>query len=405
MRILLLTSALPYPPHGGGALRTFGILRGLSEAGHELSLVCFHDDSVAVSSTPLVEYCAHIETLPLPERSMSDRLKMLAFSNQPDLAGRLESSAMRDALRRLLNSTTFDMIQFQGLEMAIYLPFVKQAQPAAKLIYDAFNAEYVLQKRIAEVDRGNPRRLHAAVYSTIQAGRIARFERQICALADGVIAVSPEDAESLRPFRHDGKVHLLPNGIFVDDYAQPRQGIDLGDQALVFTGKMDYRPNVDAALWFTESILPQIRRRCPNTKLYIVGQKPHSSLHALGEHEYVEITGWVAEVQPFLQRAAVYVAPLRMGAGTRLKLLEAMASGCAIVATPVAASGLVPEAQAAMKLADSETEFADAVIRLLEAPQQQNELGAAAQTAVRRFYDWSALIPCLLEIHQEIASG
>jgi glycosyltransferase involved in cell wall biosynthesis len=140
-------------------------------------------------------------------------------------------------------------------------------------------------------------------------------------------------------------------------------------------------------LWFAGSILPQIRRRFPDTKLYIVGQKPHPALYSLSERENVEITGWVAEVQPFLHTADLYVAPLRMGAGTRLKMLEAMAAGCAVVGTPVAASGLVPEAQHAMVLAENETDFADAVIRLLDAPKKRRALGAEAQQVVRRHYD------------------
>jgi glycosyltransferase involved in cell wall biosynthesis len=168
---------------------------------------------------------------------------------------------------------------------------------------------------------------------------------------------------------------------------------------------MDYRPNVDAALWFTESILPLIVERHPDTKLYIVGQKPHSSLQSLSGNKHVEITGWVSEVQPFLRAADVYVAPLRMGAGTRLKMLEAMASGCAVAATTVAASGLVAEAQNAMLLADTETTFANVVVRLLESPEQRVTLGEQAQQVVRRFYDWSALLPCLLQIHRDIAGG
>lgn len=405
MRILLLTSSLPYPAHGGGALRTLGIIRGLYEAGHEITLVGFHDDSVPVAWTPLPTYCKHIETVLPPQRRMSDRLRALFLSAQPDLAGRLESAALREKLAGVLNASTFDIVQFQGLEMAIYLPIVRQMQPAAKLIYDAFNAEYVLQQRIAEVEAGSLSRLPAALYSKVQAERIAHFERVICIGADAVIAVSTEDVEALRPFRPDGKIHLLPNGIFVDDYLKPRQSLDLGQRVLIFTGKMDYRPNVDAALWFTESILPLIHRRFPDTKLYIVGQKPHNALRSLSERENVEITGWVAEVQPFLNAADIYVAPLRMGAGTRLKMLEAMAAGCAVVGTPVAASGLVPEAQRAMVLAENEAEFADAVINLLNAPEQRATLGAEAKQVVRRHYDWSALIPCLLQIHQDILSG
>ena len=405
MRILLLTSSLPYPAHGGGALRTLGIIRGLYEAGHAITLVCFHDDSISVASTPLAKYCARIETLPPPQREMSERLRALFLSSQPDLVGRLESAALRVKLGEVLNSTTFDIVQFQGLEMAIYLPFVREMQPKAKLIYDAFNAEYVLQQRIAEVEQGNPRRVPAMLYSKIQAQRIERFERDICVNADAVIAVSPEDVDALRPFRPNGKIHLLPNGIFVDDYIKPREALDLGENVLLFTGKMDYRPNVDATLWFANSILPLIRERIPDTKLYIVGQQPHNALRSLSEDQNVEITGWVAEVQPFLYAADLYVAPLRMGAGTRLKMLEAMAAGRAVVATSTAASGLVQEAQRTMVLANTEKEFANAVIRLLKMPEERVALGVEAQQVVRRHYDWSALIPCLLEIHRDVVGG
>jgi glycosyltransferase involved in cell wall biosynthesis len=336
---------------------------------------------------------------------MTNRLRALLISAQPDLVGRLESAALRHKLAEVLHATKFDIVQFQGLEMAIYLPFVRQMQPTAKLVYDAFNAEYVLQQRIAEVEAESLRRLPAALYSKVQAQRIARFEQDICVHADAVIAVSSEDVAALRLFCPDDKIYLLPNGIFVDDYVEPRPALDLGQHVLVFTGKMDYRPNVDAMLWFAGSILPQIRRRFPDTKLYIVGQKPPAVLHSLSELENVEITGWVAEVQPFLNAADLYIAPLRMGAGTRLKMLEAMAAGCAVVATPVAASGLVPEAQHTLVLVENETEFADAVIRLLDAPEQRAALGAQAQQVVRRHYDWSALIPCLLEIHWDIVGG
>ncbi|HLU10557.1 MAG TPA: glycosyltransferase [Oceanobacillus sp.] len=403
MRILLLTSSLPYPAHGGGALRTLGIIRGLYEAGHDITLVGFHDEGVSVASTPLAEYCTRIETVTPQQRPMSDRLRALLLSSQPDIAGRLESAALRAKLSEVLHSAAFDIVQFQGLEMAIYLPFVRQLQPAAKLIYDAFNAEYVLQRRIAEVEQGNLRRLPAMLYSRIQAQRIEHFEREICQQADAVIAVSQEDVEALRPFRSDGKIHLLPNGIFVDDYVKPRETLDLGKNVLIFTGKMDYRPNVDAALWFASSILPLIQSRIPETKLYIVGQQPHHALHALGDN--IEVTGWVAEVQPFLYAADLYVAPLRMGAGTRLKILEAMAAGRAVVGTPVAASGLVPEAHQAMVLTSNEKDFADAVIRLLKSPEERAALGAEAQQVVRRHYDWSALIPCLLQIHQDVVGG
>jgi glycosyltransferase involved in cell wall biosynthesis len=400
MQILLLKPALPYPPHQGGALRNFGILRGLHDAGHTISLLSFHDGSGG--ETPLPDYCARVDTVAPPVRTPVHRLRDLLLTGQPDLARRLESPLFRERLRDLLKGTRFDLIQFEGLEMAIYLPLARQLQPWAKLVYDAHNAEHALQQVIAEVESASRSRLPAAVYSQIQAKRIAGFEKSICAQADAVIAVSPEDADALRPFRPDGRIHVLANGIFADEYAAPTQSVELGGAVLVFTGKMDYRPNVDAMQWFAGSIFPKIRAECPEARLYVVGQKPHTSLQFLREDEHVEVTGWVAQVQPFLHAAQVYVAPLRMGSGTRLKILEAMAAGCAVVATSVAVAGLDVEAREALLIADTETAFADGVIRLLKQPSQRRALGEQAKQVVRKSYDWSALIPCLLDIYRDI---
>ena len=403
MQILLLTPALPYPPYQGGALRNFGILRGLHDAGHRLSLLSFSEMSPA--GTPLPELCERVETITPPLRTPLHRLRDLFLSGQPDLAWRLESLTFRERLRDLLAKISFDLIQVEGLEMAIYLAQARQLQPAAKLIYDAHNAEYALQRVIAGVESSSLKRLPAALYSQIQAQRIARFERAVCAQADTVIAVSPEDAEALRGFRPDKQVHVLPNGIFADDYAAPKQNVELSGTVLVFTGKMDYRPNVDAMQWFTSAILPKIRARCTDARLYVVGQKPHANLQPLRADASVEMTGWVAEVQPFLRAAQVYVAPLRMGSGTRLKILEAMAAGCAVVATSTAVAGLDAETRAALVVADTETTFAESVIRLLEAPNERKKLGQQAQAVVRKHYDWSALIPGLLSIYQTIGLG
>jgi glycosyltransferase involved in cell wall biosynthesis len=400
MHILLLTPALPYPPHQGGALRNFGILRGLHDAGHQVSLLSFGTPG---ESSPLAALCTHLEIIPPPARTMRDRLRDLVTSGQPDLARRLESAVFREALNRLLSQVTFDLIQFEGLEMAIYMQAAHKLQPRARLIYDAHNAEFALQQAIAQVETGNPRRLPAALYSRIQARRIEHFERTVCAGANAVIAVSEEDAALLRPFRPDGRAHVLPNGIYVDDYSQPdSKKLDLGEHVLVFTGKMDYRPNVDGARWFADAILPRIHAQIPQARLYVVGQKPHASLQTLCEKEGIEVTGWVPEVQPFLHAAGVYVAPLRMGSGTRLKILEAMAAGCAVVATPIAAAGLNEDARRAIRLAEGEEAFAAAVIDLLRQPERRAELGAQAQRVVRQHYDWGALIPCLLNIYREV---
>jgi glycosyltransferase involved in cell wall biosynthesis len=405
MRILMLTASLPYPPHQGGALRSYGILHGLAAAGHDISLLSFHEPNGNIADTPLGQYCSRIETLPPPGRSKSSRLRDLALTGQPDIARRLYNRDFLDRLTQTVRETTYDLIQFEGIEIAPYLLPLRKMGTKAKLVYDAFNAEAALQYAIFQVDRGNPHRWPAAAYSFIQSRRIERFERALCTAADAVIAVSDEDARILCRFRSDGRVPVVNNGIFVSDYETPGAELDLGEHVLVFTGKMDYRPNVDAMDWFAENVLPDIQKAVPDTKLYIVGQKPHPRLERLRHQHHIEITGWVKDVQPFLHSADVYVAPLRMGSGTRLKILEAMAAGRAVVATTVAISGMHPAVHDATLVADKPERMSEAVVKLLGDPTRRAELGERARAYVRQYYDWSALIPKLLTAYKEIGLG
>jgi glycosyltransferase involved in cell wall biosynthesis len=220
-------------------------------------------------------------------------------------------------------------------------------------------------------------------------------------MADMVIAVSNEDHTILSQFRDDDKTYIVPSGIYVKDYAESDKVIELGENAVVFTGKMDYRPNVDAMLWFAESILPHI----PEANLTIVGQKPHPRIQHLPEQDNISLTGWVDTVPPYLHATDVYIAPLRMGSGTRLKILEAMASSCAIVATSIAAAGLSDEVKSALMIADEDTTFANAIRDLLNTPDKREEMGKLAQEKVAAHYDWSVLIPQLLNAYQEAGIG
>jgi glycosyltransferase involved in cell wall biosynthesis len=407
MKILMLTASLPYPPQQGGALRSFGILRGLHQSGHQVTLLSFHDeaDKLPEESAPLFEFCQQIETVKTPTRSRNQRLHDLVFSAEPDIARRLYSDEFLKRLTGLLNTQEYDLVQFEGIEVACFMRPLKQQATHAKLCYDAFNAEAALQRVIFEVDRTEIRRWPAAAYSFLQSRRIAHFERELCEMADLVIAVSGEDATILCQYRPDQSIQVVANGIFADEYAHADDQLDLGPHALVFTGKMDYRPNVDAVFWFSEQILPIIRSSIPDVKLYIVGQKPHVRLEKLRDKPGIEITGWVQDVQPFLRGASVYVAPLRMGSGTRLKILEAMASGCAVVATRIATSGMSPEVSKSVIIRDTPDQMAEAIISLLQEPERRAALKAEACSFVAKNYDWSVLIPRLLAAYREIGLG
>ncbi|MCE7947076.1 MAG: glycosyltransferase [Chloroflexi bacterium CFX4] len=403
MHVLFLTSQVPYPPHGGGALRVYGLLDGLRKAGHQLDLLTFVEPNAPPPhQTPLAELCQTIIGVPYVPRSTRQRLRDLLFTRHADLARRFETPAFTAALRVQLKGQRYDAVQMQSLEMAAYLPILRAEAPQARLIYDAYNAEYDLQRSIYAVDRRNVARLPQALYSFVQWRRLIAFERSVCRHADAVTAVSEADAAALAKLAPEQHIAVVPNGIFTAEYTEPSGQLTLGDSALLFTGTMNYRPNVDAALWFVENVLERVRQVVPTARLFIVGNKPHPRLDAVRQRPDVEITGFVQDVTPFLHSAAIYIAPLRMGSGTRLKLLQAMAAGCAIVSTSVGAQGIALRNGQEAILADDALSFAQAVIALLKDPDRRAALGKAARQLVQTHYDWSAIVPCLLKVYERL---
>lgn len=405
-RILFLTPQLPYPPYQGTAIRNFGLIQGLAERGYTVSLLSFVEpDQPPASETPLASLCASIVTVPAPERSRSRRLRDLV-AGHADMARRRWSEAFLAALCQWLSRESFDAIHIEGIEMAPYLPTLQEKAPGALLIYDAHNAEYALQQRIAAQDVRLPKRWPAAIYSLIQSSRLKRFETRVCRQVGHVLACSQADAAMLRALTHHTPISVVPNGIGLESYTQDNlPEIHLPRPTLVFTGKMDFRPNVDAVLWFTHDILPRVRAEMPTVHFAVVGQKPHARLNVLRGREDVTLTGFVPDVRPYIAAADVYVAPLRMGSGTRLKLLEAMAMRRAVVSTRLGAEGLPVDNGVHLLLANTPSEFAGAVLQLLRNPTRRRELGENAARLVQQHYDWKAIIPALERVYQNSVSA
>jgi polysaccharide biosynthesis protein PslH len=190
MQILIVTPNPPYPPQQGAALRNFGILHSLAQAGAKITLLTFCDTVPQSPPERLATVCERIEYVPAPPRTMTDRMRDLATSDLPDLARRLHSAEFRDRLTDLLRGEAFDLIQFEGLEVAAYALLARSIKSDIPIVYDAHNAEFALQKNIAQVEGASVRRIPHAVYSRIQSQRITRFEKRICQTASAVIAVS-----------------------------------------------------------------------------------------------------------------------------------------------------------------------------------------------------------------------
>jgi glycosyltransferase involved in cell wall biosynthesis len=247
-----------------------------------------------------------------------------------------------------------------------------------------------------------------AAYSLVQWLRLRRYERQVCRAADRTVAVSEADALALRALVPGLAPAVVTNGVDVEFYSRPATPLgslrsvepgDLDRPGLVFTGKMDFRPNVDAVLWFVAEVLPHIQRAQPDLLLWVVGRDPHPRLARLEEHPAVRLTGWVEDVRPYIAAAAVYVIPLRIGGGTRLKVLEAMAMGKAIVSTTLGCEGfeLTPERE--LLIGDSPGAFAAAVLALLGDPERRAGLGRQAKSYAASNYDWGVILPKLEAVY------
>jgi glycosyltransferase involved in cell wall biosynthesis len=314
-------------------------------------------------------------------------------TRRPDMAWRLWSLDFRDRLTMRLAEAPFDVVQIEAIELAPYMPTVEAAKPRPLIVYEDHNAEWVLQRRACLTDLRTPRRWPAAAYSLVQWMRLKRYEADTCRRADRVVAVSEADRDAILAIAPGITVTVVPNGIDLEEYTDYDGPVEPFD--LVFTGKMDFRPNIDAMLWMGREVWPLICRQRPQTRLAIVGQRPHVRLDPLRGDDGITITGWVPDVRPYIAGATVYVAPLRVGGGTRLKLLQALAMARATVATSLGAEGFPVTHGHELLLADTPEDFAQAVLRLVEDREQRAQLGEAARRFVEAAYGWDTLIPKL----------
>lgn len=402
----MLAPQLPYPPHQGTSMRNFNLLVHLARR-HEVHLCCFSPpntppDALESLRAHMSAYCAQVVTVPQPTRSLGHRLWTTLTSSRPDMAYRLASPAMHAALSRLLAQTRLDVIQFEGIEMIPYLPTVlahvgQNSSPV--IVFDDHNAEYLLQKRVFESDLRVPRRWPGAAYSLIQWQKLARYEAWACRRADAVVAVSEQDAAALRRLVPGFEVTVVPNGVDVGTYASFQNATPLlPPHSLLFTGTMDFRPNVDAVLWFADHVWERVRVAVPDVQFYIVGQRPHRRLDALRGRSGIVITGGVPDTRPYFADAEVYVIPLQSGGGTRLKVLEALAMKKPIVSTTMGCDGYPLTSGREVILADDPAGFAQAVIALLNDPARRKALGEAGFAFAQR-YDWANLVPQLEQVY------
>ena len=389
MRILWLKSDLLLPLDKGGKLRTWHLMRHLARR-HEITYLAFREpDQPAADVEGMKEVAARVETITRREpakgtlRFYVDAALHLV-DPLPYAVGKYRSAEYRRRLEALLARERFDLIVCDFLFPAVNLP---KRLPCPAVMF-THNVESEIWRRHAETKTGVlGRLLYGAQYR-----RMLRYERRELARFDGILAVSDADRDTftrLYPGAISQPVHVVPTGVDTD-YFEPASS-DPQSRAMVFTGSMDWLPNEDAMLYFCREVLPAIRAEIPDASLAIVGRTPTPAVKKLAEEHGVTVTGRVDDVRPYMKEAAVYIVPLRIGGGTRLKIFEAMAMGKAVVSTTVGAEGLPVTDGEHVRLADEPAAFARAVIHLMRDLDERRRIEAAARALVVARYDWSAV--------------
>ncbi len=404
MRILWLKSDLLLPLDKGGKLRTWHLMRHLARR-HEITYLAFAEpDTRSADVAGMTAVASRVETVERRDpakgsvRFYADAALHVA-DPLPYAVGKYRSRAYRARLQALLRDQTFDLVVCDFLFPAVNLP---ERLPCPSVIF-THNVESEIWRRHAET---NTSPLHRWLYRA-QHRRMLRFERRALQRFDGVLAVSDADAHTfarLYPGAVAGPVHVVQTGVDTD-YFRP-SGHAVGARPnLVFTGSMDWLPNEDAMVFFARDVLPLIRAEEPSVTLTIVGRAPTPAVRRLADDPAIIVTGRVDDVRRYMEAAPVYVVPLRIGGGTRLKIFEAMAMGKAVVTTTVGAEGLPIEPNVHAVLADDPQAFAREVVDLLRHADRRRRIETAARALVVERYDWSTVAGALEHALRDIADA
>ena len=378
--ILFLGHRVPYPPDRGDKIRGFHILKYLS-ARKRVHLIAFADDTRDLAGkTGLAKMTGNRSIIWRSKSRVQAAIEAL-LTRKPISLTSFDSRSLRSAVEALLERHAIDTIYVFSSQMAQYLP----ARPRQTVIMEFVDMDSAKFAAYAKEGRGP-----MAWVMQREARLLFQYERAIAARADASLFVSEAEAQLFRERSGAERVHVVENGIDTDVFAPDAsfKQIEAIDALIVFTGQMDYRPNIEAVSWFVEAIFPQIRVRFPHARFAIVGRAPSEAVKALAKQPGVIVTGEVADVRGWLAAASVVVAPLKLARGIQNKVLEAMAMARPVVASRAAAEGI--DHADTLRVGESVGEIADAVIALLDDPAAAGRLGRDARAQVQARYSWEA---------------
>jgi glycosyltransferase involved in cell wall biosynthesis len=402
MKILIISHFLPYPPKGGSPLRNYNLLKETA-AEHELHMFAFYQKvhlkdggSLEKRVEEIGKFCDHLEVFPIPtDRSaMSFRMLLLGnlFSRQPYSAWRFYSRDIELAVKRHLDKhEDFDLLQLDTIALA---NFVRVA-PELPTVLVHQNVESQLLYRRSEY-LGNPL---AKRYMAYQAWKLKQFESWADRRVDCHTTVSEEDKQTLAAHAPNAEIMVVPNGVDPDYFRPTDDSQDSNN--LIYVGGMTWFPNLDAIRFFLDDIWPAVKQQVPEARLTHIGRQTTNEFQSRADTDRsLNFLGFVDDIRPDMTRAGVYIVPLRIGGGTRLKILDAMSMGKAIVSTSIGCEGIEVTDGHDIVIADTAADFAARTVELMKDPARREQIGRHARQTVEQKYAWPVIAPRLNDAYK-----
>jgi glycosyltransferase involved in cell wall biosynthesis len=395
VRILFLSPRQCWPATSGAKLREFYLARALSNWA-ELTYVYFSESGAAPLKPSELPFAAKIVAVPMPRVYGPLNILRGLAGKWPLPVLNYTSPRMTAALSRLDASPGFDLVHLDSIHMMGYAkPLERILGRMPPVFYDWHNIESEAMRRYAESTPSQARR----IYAELTAAKLETLEREILTDAAGHIVCSEREKKQLQRLVPKARIAVIENGVDCSYFAElEREPVR---RRIVFVGKMDYHPNVEAVVGFARRTWPMITDRLKDLTLSIVGANPTAAVQALGGLPGIEVTGTVPDVRPYYRDALAAVVPLRTGGGTRLKILEAMAAEVPVISTPLGAEGLTvsPGVDILISKLEDHTTWVRHLAELANSDERRKQITDNALHLVQTSYDWSKLGQCLVETY------
>ena len=362
MKILQITNKVPYPEKDGGAIACMNLLRGLSKNGHELTLLAMTTlkHNVSIEDIPNnIKELTEIRLVDVPAPiTIPGAIKNLLFSNLPYNAQRFISEEFSNSLMSLFKEKEFDLIQLEGLYICPYIPLIRRYSKA-KIAYRAHNVEYEIWDRTAKLAGGIKK-----WYFRILSKRIKKFEKSWMDSYDLLVPITHRDGQILNQLGNTKPIHVSQTGI--DTTHLIKDNSDLEYPSLFHIGSLEWTPNQEGLIWFLDYCWENICEKYPDLKFYVAGRNAPEWLKEKLDKENIVFLGEIDDAYSFMNSKSIMLVPLHSGSGMRIKIIEGMALGKAIVSTTIGTEGIKTTNNENILIADTIDEFNRAIIQLIE---------------------------------------